>query len=42
MQTIHFTIAQLKAAQFLAAENDIRAYSKGVDLEATPIETPLG
>ena len=41
MQTIHFTIAQLKAAQFLAAENDIRAYFNGVYLEATPFETRL-
>lgn len=41
MQTIHFTIAQLKAAQFLAAENDIRYYFNGVYLEATPFETRL-
>ncbi|MGU4696756.1 DNA polymerase III subunit beta [Burkholderia cepacia] len=41
MQTIHFTIAQLKAAQFLAAENDLRSYFNGVYLEATPFETRL-
>lgn len=41
MQTIHFTLAQLKAVQCLAAENDIRYYMNGVFVEATPFETRL-
>ncbi|EML1597778.1 DNA polymerase III subunit beta [Burkholderia cenocepacia] len=41
MQTIHFTLAQLKATQCLAAENDIRYYFNGVFVEATPFETRL-
>ncbi len=41
MQTIHFTLAQLKAAQILAAVQDIRYYLNGVFIEATPFETRL-
>nr|WP_249180058.1 DNA polymerase III subunit beta [Burkholderia dolosa] len=41
VQTIHFTIAQLKAAQILAAQQDIRYYLNGVFIEATPFETRL-
>ncbi|HDR9176356.1 TPA: DNA polymerase III subunit beta [Burkholderia vietnamiensis] len=41
MQTIHFTVAQLKAAQILAAQQDIRYYLNGVFIEATPFETRL-
>ncbi|MCW3657887.1 hypothetical protein K6L27_06900 [Burkholderia cenocepacia] len=41
MQTIHFTIAQLKAAQILAAQQDVRFYLNGVFIEATPFETRL-